>query len=151
MKQHSLHHSISICEVKLKILMEPHKFNYCTDYQFEEIKCGPCFLMCCVCFFPFFQSLSVTVHQYHKWLCKTVQVLCWFDLYGQNNQLIVNFILCQGNLNFCSEKFLEPWYNLSSETEVMLWKPELWIHISVETKFFSCCFFFKISRLLVPL
>jgi hypothetical protein len=33
---------------------------------------------------------------------------------------VVNFILCQGNLNFCSEKFLEPWYNLSSETEVML-------------------------------
>jgi hypothetical protein len=27
-------------------------------------------------------------------------------------------------------KILEPWYNLSSETEVMLWKPEMWIHIS---------------------
>jgi hypothetical protein len=74
-------------------------------------------------------------------ICPVVRVfphgLCWFDLYWQNNQLIVNFILCQGNLNFCSEKFLEPWYNLSSETEVKLWKPEMWIHISVETKFFS--------------
>jgi hypothetical protein len=85
----------------------------------------------------FFQLLSMTVHQYDKWLCKTVHDLCWFDQYGQSNQLIVNFILCQGNLNFCSEKFQEPWYNLSSETEVMLWKPEMWIHISVETKFFS--------------
>jgi hypothetical protein len=46
--------------------------------------------------------LSMTVHQYDKWLCKTVHDLWWFDLYGQNNQLIVNFILCQGNLNFCS-------------------------------------------------
>ena len=67
----------------------------------------------------------MTIHQYDKWLCKTVHDLCWFDLYEQNNQLIVNFILCQGNLNFCSEKFLEPRYNLSSETEVMLWKPEM--------------------------
>jgi hypothetical protein len=49
------------------------------------------------------QLLSMTVHQYDKWLCKTVHDLCWFDLYGQNNQLIVNFILCQGNLNFCSD------------------------------------------------
>jgi hypothetical protein len=43
----------------------------------------------------------------------------------------------QGNLIFCSETFLESWYNLSSESEVMLWKREMWIHISVETKFFS--------------
>jgi hypothetical protein len=63
---------------------------------------GPCFLLCCACFFPFFQLLSMTVHQYDKWLCKTVHDLCWFDLYGQNNQLIISFILCQGNLNFCS-------------------------------------------------
>jgi hypothetical protein len=120
-----------------KILMETHELLGRLPVWRNKL-CGPCFLLCCACFFPFFfQLLSMTVHQYDKWLCKTVDDLCWFDLYGQNNQLIVNFILCQGNLNFCSEKFLNPWYNLSSETEVMLWKPEMRIHISVETKFFS--------------
>ena len=141
----SLHHSISICEVKLKIIMETHeplgRLPGWRNKLYIPV-CGPCFLLCCVCFFPFFQLLSKTVHhwhQYDKWLCKTVHDLYWFDLYRQSNQLIVNFILCQGNLNFCSEKFLEPWYNLSSKTEVMLWKPEMymWIHIFVETKFFS--------------
>jgi hypothetical protein len=138
MKQHSLHHSISICEVKLKILMETHELLGRLPVWRNKL-CGPCFLLCCACFSPFFQLLSMTVHQYNKWLCKTVHHLCRFDLYRPNNQLIVNFILCQGNLNFCSEKFLEPWYNLSSKTEVMLWKPEMymWIHIFVETKFFS--------------
>ena len=67
------------------------------------------FVVLCM-FFPIFSVTwdGMTVHQYDKWLCKTVHDLCWFDLYRQNNQLIVNFILCQGNLNFCSEKFLEP-------------------------------------------
>ena len=116
-----------ICEVKLKILMETHEL-LCRLPVWRNKLCGPCFLLCCACFFPFFQLICMTVE---------VHDLCCFDLYRQNNQLIVNFILCQGNLNFCSEKFLEPWYNLSSETEVMLWKPEMWIHISVETKFFS--------------
>jgi hypothetical protein len=131
MKQHSLHHSISICEIKLKIMMETHELLGRLPVWRNKL-CEPCFLLCCACYFPFFQLLSMTLHQYDKWLCKTVH-----DLYRQNNQLIVNFYLCQGNLNFCSEKFLEPWCNLSSETEVMLWKPEMWIHISVETKFFS--------------
>jgi hypothetical protein len=44
------------------------------------------------------KSSGILIYQYDKWLCKTVHDLCWFDLYGQNNQLIVNFILCQGNL-----------------------------------------------------
>ena len=124
MKQLRIHHSISICEVKLKILMETLELQGRLPVWRNKL-CGPCSLLCCACFFPFFQLLSMTLHQYDKWLCKTVHDLWWFDQYGQNNQLIVNFILCQGNLNFCSEKFLEPWYNLSSETEVMLWKPEL--------------------------
>ena len=135
MKQHSLHHSISICEVKLKILMETHELLSRLSVWRNKLG-GTCFLLCRVCFFPFFRLLSMTVDQYNKWLWKTVHDLCWFDLYGQNNQLIVNFILCHGNLNFCSEKILDPWYTLSSETEVMLWKLEIWIHISVETKFF---------------
>ena len=96
MKQHSLHHSISICEVKLKILMETHELLGRLPVWRNKL-CGPCFLLCCACFSPFFQLLSMTVHQYDKWLCKAVHDLCWFDPYRQNNQLIVNFILCQGN------------------------------------------------------
>jgi hypothetical protein len=55
--------------------------NYWAEYQFEEINyVGLVFLLCCACFFPFFQLLSMTVHQYDKWLCKIVHDLCWFDL-----------------------------------------------------------------------
>jgi hypothetical protein len=86
-----------------------HWWNYWADYQFEEINYVD-LVFCCVVhvFSPSFLLLSMTVHQYDKWLCKTVHDLCLFDLYGQNNQLIVNFNLCQGNLNFCSETHVHP-------------------------------------------
>ena len=75
MKQHSLHHSIYICEVTLKILMETHELlGRLPVWRNKLHVCGPCFLLCCACFFPFFQLLSMTVHQYDKWLCKTVQI-----------------------------------------------------------------------------
>ena len=90
MKQHSLHHSIYICEVKLKILMETLELLGRLPVWRNKL-CGPCFLLCCAYFVPFFQLLSMTVHQYDKWLCKTVHDLWWFDLFGQN------FILCYGN------------------------------------------------------
>ena len=130
MKQQSLHHSISICEVKLKIIMETHELLGRLPVWRNKL-CGPCFLLCCACFFSFFQLLSMTVHQYDKWLCKTVHDLCWFDLHGQNNQLIVNFILCQGNLNFCSGALIQfvdlKCYGNQRCEYTSLWKPNYFL------------------------
>jgi hypothetical protein len=120
----SLRHSISICEVKLKILMETHELPlYWADYQFEEINYED-LVFCVVCVFSHFFSYLVRWFTSMTTSQVAVQnssrsVLVWSI--WTNNQLIVSFILCQGNLNFYSEKFLEPWYNLSSESE-SLWK-----------------------------
>jgi hypothetical protein len=54
MKQHSLHHSISICEVILKIIMQTHELLDRLPVWRNKL-CEPCFLLlCCVVFFLIF-------------------------------------------------------------------------------------------------
>jgi hypothetical protein len=57
--------------------------------------------------------------------------------YNVTRSLLMFYNVTRSLLMFYNVTRREPWYNLSSETEVMLWKPEMWIHISVETKYFS--------------
>ena len=57
MKQHSRHHSIYICEVKLKILMQTHELLDRLQVWRNKL-CEPCFFwLCCVFFFHFFSYL----------------------------------------------------------------------------------------------
>ena len=57
MKQHSLHHSIYIFEVKLKILMKTHELLDRLPVWRNKL-CEPCFyLLCCVFFSHFFSYL----------------------------------------------------------------------------------------------
>ena len=57
MKQHSLHHSIYICEVKLKILMKTHELLDRLPVWRNKL-CEPCFyLLWCVFFSHFFSYL----------------------------------------------------------------------------------------------
>jgi hypothetical protein len=87
----SLHHSISICEVKLKILMETHELQDRLPVWRNKL-CVPCFLLCCACFFSHFCSYLVWRFTSMTSGCAKQFTICV--------GLIVSFILCQGNLIF---------------------------------------------------
>ena len=79
MKQHSLHHSIYICEVKLEILMETPELLGRLPVWINKL-CGPCFMLCCACCSPF---LLVTSYDGSPILHAAVQnslrsVLVWY-------------------------------------------------------------------------
>ena len=54
---HATTQSTAICEVKLKILMETHKLLGRLPVWRNKL-CGPCFLLCCACFFSLHFSVT---------------------------------------------------------------------------------------------
>ena len=105
----SLHHSISICEVKLKIIMETHeplgRLPGWRNKLYIPV-CGPCFLLCCVCFFPFFQLLSTMVHQYDNFTSGCAK----------------QFTICVGLIYMDKQSINSKLHLMPRKSEFLLWK-----------------------------
>jgi hypothetical protein len=163
MKQHSLHHSISICEVKLKILMETHEALGRLPVWRNKL-CGPCFVLCCACFSPFFQLLG-TVWRSLVWQVavqnSSRSVLVWSIRTKQsiNSKLHLmprksEFLLWKipGALSLI--QFVERNWIYAIETRdvnTLCGNQILFLNLLVFFKFIHCSSILRISRLLVPL